>query len=112
MKKSHMRVAWLLIVLLSLPLLAQAQNWPSFRGANASGNGDGNNPPAVWDAEKGTNVLWKTEIPGLGHSSPVVWGERVFVTTAISTAAKSDFVHGLIDTGSSADDTSMHAFRV
>jgi len=107
-----MRAARLLLILFCLPLLAHAQNWPSFRGVNASGNGDGSNPPAAWDAEKGTNILWKTEIPGLGHSSPVVWGDRVFVTTAISSAAKSDFVHGLIETGNSADDTSTHTFRV
>src|SRR6185436_660259 len=89
-----------------------AQNWPSFRGPNGSGVGDGNNPPTVWDAEKSTNILWKTPIPGLGHSSPVIWGDRIFVTTAISSAANSQFVHGLTDTGASADDNSKHSWRV
>jgi hypothetical protein len=52
-------------------------NWPSFRGPDASGVADGQMPPTNWDVEKGTNVLWKTPIPGLGHSCPVVWGDRV-----------------------------------
>ncbi len=91
---------------------ADAQNWPSFRGQNGSGVADGNNPPTVWDAEKSTNILWKTPIPGLGHSSPVVWGDRVFVTTAVSSAANSQFVHGLTETSASADDTSKHSWRV
>jgi outer membrane protein assembly factor BamB len=90
----------------------QAQNWPSFRGLNASGVAEGNDPPAVWDAQKSINILWKTAIPGLGHSSPVVWGDRVFVTTAVSSAAHPQFVHGLTETGASADDNSLHSWRV
>ena len=50
-------------------------HWPSFRGPLASGVADGQNPPTLWDAETGHNVLWKTPIPGLGHSSPVVWDD-------------------------------------
>ncbi len=42
-------------------------------------------PPIHWDAAKGTNVVWKVEIPGLSVSSPIVWGDRVYVTTAISS---------------------------
>ena len=91
---------------------AQAQNWPTFRGPNASGVADGNTPPAVWDAEKSNNILWKTAIPGLGHSSPIVWEDRVFVTTAVSSAADSQFVHGLTETAASADDNSKHSWRV
>lgn len=89
-----------------------AQNWPSFRGQNASGVAEGANPPTVWDAEKSINILWKTAIPGLGHSSPIVWGDRVFVTTAVSSAENSQFVHGLTETAASADDNSKHCWRV
>jgi hypothetical protein len=85
---------------------AHAQNWPSFRGQNSAGVGDGHALPTTWDAEKSTNVSWKTAIPGLGHSSPVVWGDRIFVKTAVSSAANSQFVHGLTETPASADDTS------
>ena len=91
---------------------AYSQNWPSFRGQNGAGVSDAHALPATWDTEKSINVLWKTPIPGLGHSSPVVWGDRVFVTTAVSSAANSQFVHGLTDTPASADDTSKQSFRV
>src|SRR6185312_8437092 len=91
---------------------AYAQNWPSFRGQNGAGVGDGNAPPTTWDVEKSINVAWKTPIPGLGHSSPIVWGERVFVTTAVSSATTSEFVHGLTQTPASADDKSKHSYRV
>ncbi len=64
-----------LALCLGLVSAVSAQNWPSFRGQNGSGVADGNNPPTVWDAEKSSNILWKTPIPGLGHSSPVVCGE-------------------------------------
>nr|MDQ3013649.1 hypothetical protein [Acidobacteriota bacterium] len=49
--------------------VAQAQNWPSFRGLNASGVADGKSTPTSWDVEKNTNVAWKVEIPGLAHAS-------------------------------------------
>ncbi len=95
-----------------LVVSVHAQNWPSFRGHNASGVADGQSPPASWDAGKSVNILWKTPIPGLGHSSPVVWGDRLFITTAISSADGSQFVHGLTETSASAADTSKHSFRV
>ena len=49
--------------------------WPQFRGPFGSGIADGQNPPIQWNVETGENVLWKTPIPGLGHSSPVVQDE-------------------------------------
>jgi outer membrane protein assembly factor BamB len=61
-----------------------AQNWPSFRGANASGIGEGA-PPTTWDVAGGRNVRWKLAIPGLAHSSPIVWGDRVYLTTAVAS---------------------------
>jgi len=104
----------LLAVALTLGLTAVVypQNWPSFRGQNGAGVADGNTPPTTWDTEKSVNVLWKTPIPGLGHSSPIIWGDRIFVTTAVSSAANSQFVHGLTETAASADDNSKHSFRV
>jgi outer membrane protein assembly factor BamB len=59
-------------------------NWPSFRGRNGSGIGFGS-PPIRWDVKTGENIRWKTPIPGLAHSSPIVWGDRVFLTTAVSS---------------------------
>ena len=79
-------------VLLNLfAVIVNAQNWPSFRGPNASGVAEGTNPPITWDLEKSQNVLWKTDIPGLSHSSPIVWGNNVFVITAVSSEAKPTF---------------------
>jgi outer membrane protein assembly factor BamB len=89
---------------------SQAQNWPSFRGPNNSGIAAG--PlPIVWDGEKSTNILWKAELPGLGHSSPVVWGDRVFVTLAISSNATPN--HNPKDAGiDPSNDQSPHEWRV
>src|SRR5207248_11452790 len=65
-------------------VVTQPLNWPQFRGPNASGVADGQFPPTRFDVPRGLNVHWKTPVPGLGHSCPVVWGERVFLTTAVS----------------------------
>ena len=66
---------------------ALADNWPSFRGPNASGVADGQELPLHWEVASMTNVRFKTAIPGLGHSSPIVWGDRVFVTSAVQSEA-------------------------
>ncbi len=83
------RLAILVIFLSSITV--NAQNWPSFRGPNASGVAEGTNPPVTWDLGKSQNVLWKTDIPGLSHSSPIVWGNNIFVITAVSSEAKPTF---------------------
>ena len=59
-------------------------NWPSFRGTNAAGVGDGQGVVADWDVATGSHVKWKTAIPGLGTSSPIVWGNRAYVVSAAS----------------------------
>ena len=80
----------ILVLFLSATTI-HAQNWPSFRGPNASGVAEGTNPPITWDLEKSQNVLWKTNIPGLSHSSPIVWGNNIFVITAVSNDSSSTF---------------------
>lgn len=87
-------------------------NWPSFRGPNASGIADGQSPPTSWDAETLENVRWKTPIPGLGHSSPIVWGDRVFLTTAVSEDPNSFFRHGLDGRIDRRTDRSSHTWLV
>ena len=69
-------------------------NWPQFRGHGGLGIGSGN-PPIDWDIQTGQNVAWKTPIPGLGHSAPIVWGDRVFLTTAVN----SETDHPVVETG-------------
>jgi outer membrane protein assembly factor BamB len=72
-----------------------AAPWPSFRGANAAGNGDGQGAPSTWDLAKGSNVLWKTPLPGLANSSPIIWGERIYLTMAAGTKGDPTFRTGL-----------------
>src|SRR5687768_4468750 len=81
----------ILLSLLVLPALAAgdadpaATAWPQFRGPGASGVAPGDHAtPITWDVPAGKNVLWKASVPGLGLSSPVVWGDRVFITTAVA----------------------------
>lgn len=59
-----------------------AQNWPQWRGPGANGVAPGANPPATWSET--SNVRWKIPVPGRGSGSPIVWGDRVFLLTAVS----------------------------
>jgi outer membrane protein assembly factor BamB len=88
------------------------QNWPSFRGPGASGIADGQQPPTSWDAEKGIGIRWKTPIPGIGHSCPVIWGDRIFVTTAVSGDPKATIKPGLYGDVTSVVDNTVHSWRV
>jgi outer membrane protein assembly factor BamB len=85
---------------------APRATWPSFRGPQASGVSDGQNLPDRWDVQKGENILWRTPIPGLAHSSPVVWGNYVFVTSAVSSDPDASFRPGLYGDGDASKDTS------
>lgn len=87
-------------------------NWPSFRGPNASGIAEGFPTPTTWDAEKGANVVWKTPIPGLGHASPIVWGDRLFITSAINGTRKAPLKIGLYGDGDSAEDDEAQQWKV
>jgi outer membrane protein assembly factor BamB len=89
-----------------------ARNWPGFRGPGASGVADGQGAPVEWDVKSGKNVRWKTPIPGMANSSPIVWKDRIFVTTALSTAGDDTFRSGLYGDVDSVDDTSEHVFKV
>ncbi len=91
---------------------SDAGSWPSFRGADASGVAYGQDLPDEWNGETGDNILWKTAIPGLAHSSPVVWGERLFVTSAISSDEGATFRPGLYGDGDAATDRSHHRWMV
>lgn len=90
---------------------AIAQNWPSFRGPAATGVANGQDLPVAWDAA-GKNIAWKTPIPGLAHSSPIVWGDRVYVTTAVPTKQPIQFKGGLYGAGEPADDNLEQSWRI
>ncbi|HSU67908.1 MAG TPA: PQQ-binding-like beta-propeller repeat protein [Tepidisphaeraceae bacterium] len=70
-----------LVFVLLLGSLARAENWPQWRGPRGDGTSTEENVPTKWSGT--ANVRWKTEIPGIGHSSPVIWGDRIFVTTCL-----------------------------
>ncbi len=91
---------------------ATAQNWPSFRGPNATGVVEGRTMPVKWDAEKSSGILWKMPIPGLAHSSPVVWGNKVFITTAISTEQKPETRFGLYGDVAPVKENAKHTWKV
>jgi outer membrane protein assembly factor BamB len=97
------------------PQAAEAQvtvNWPSFRGANAAGIGDGADVPSTFDVETGESILWQVPVPGLGNSSPVVWGERLFVTTAVASQPVAGIRTGLSGAGDGHRDAVEHSWRV
>src|SRR6185503_20017545 len=89
-----------------------AQNWPSFRGTGASGVADGSPTAATWNAATGENVLWKTAMPGVAVSSPIVWADRVFVSTAISSDPSAGIRTGLYGDVEPAKDVSKHSWKV
>jgi outer membrane protein assembly factor BamB len=86
--------------------------WPSFRGPGAAGVADGMKLPDTWNVKTGENILWRVPIPGLAHSSPIVWGNRVFVTSAVSSLPKATFKPGLYGAGDAAEDRSKHRWMV
>jgi outer membrane protein assembly factor BamB len=87
-------------------------SWPSFRGTQASGIAEGQHLPDSWNGKTGENILWRTSIPGLAHSSPVVWGNRIFVTSAVSSDPKATFRPGLYGDGDASKDSSRHRWVV
>lgn len=90
----------------------RAGTWPAFRGVDASGVADGQNLPLTWNVESGANIRWKTAVPGLAHSSPIIWNGRVFVTSAVSSRDDATFKPGLYGEGTASDDRSVHRWIV
>ncbi len=86
--------------------------WPQFRGYLGSGILDQPDLPVSWSLGTGENVLWKTPVPGLAHSSPVIWDNFVFITSAVSSAKLDSLKIGLYGDIDMADDTSVHQFKV
>lgn len=91
---------------------AATATWPSFRGINASGVADDQKLPATWNVTTGENIRWSVPIPGLAHSSPIVWNDRVYVTTAISSRPDATFKPGLYGEGTASEDRSVHKWVV
>jgi outer membrane protein assembly factor BamB len=81
-------------------------HWPSFHGPQARGVGTGS-PPTTWNLDSGENVRWKTEIPGLAHASPVIWGDRIYLTTAVSSQKDPELKVGLYGAITPAKDQDL-----
>lgn len=77
-QSSHFLTVLSIIVSFSGSLFA-AENWPQFRGPRADGLSESKTLPVEWDVDK--NIAWMAEVPGLGWSSPVLWGGKIFLTT-------------------------------
>ncbi len=106
------KVTLSLVLVTVLVTVAQAQNWPQFRGPGAAGVVEGSPAAVSWDAQKAVNTRWKTKIPGLAHSSPVVWGDKVFITTAVTSAAKDETRFGLYGDVAPVKDDPKHTWKV
>jgi outer membrane protein assembly factor BamB len=87
-------------------------DWPQFRGIQANGIAEGFPLPATWDVAKGTNVVWKTPIPGLGLSSPIVWGDLTCLTTSISGKKDAGLRVGLYGDVRPVEDDTEHEWRL
>ena len=101
-----------LAIWLAADATTAAQRWPAFRGANAAGNGDGAPTPVTWDAATGENLLWKTPIPGVAVSSPIVWNNHVFVSTAVSSDPKAGIRTGQYGDVEPVNDATNHSWRL
>ena len=87
-------------------------NWPSFRGPQARGVVEGHSTPTTWNVKTSENIRWKTEIPGLAHSSPIIWGDRLFVTTVVTDDDNPYLRVGLYGESPDHPEKFDHAYRV
>src|SRR5262245_22699054 len=83
------------LALLALTSVSATDQWPKFRGPQSGAIPDDPALPDTWSETE--NVVWKTAIPGMGWSSPVVWDDHIFITSAISTGQEKAPVPGLYD---------------
>lgn len=86
-------------------------DWPGFRGINGAGVSTGTTP-TTWNVPKGEGVAWTAPLDGLGHSSPVIWGNQLCVTTANSETGNASMKLGLYGDIRSVDDSTEHTWRL
>jgi outer membrane protein assembly factor BamB len=97
-------------VLAASIVFACGADWPQFRGPNASGVDQSNPLPTRWNLDTGENVAWRAEISGLAHSSPIIWKDRVYLSTV--TGGKADLKVGLYGDIGAAEDNGPQTWRV
>ncbi len=105
----------LFVLSLAIPLTAQEAldkgHWPTFRGRFARGVSEGHKLPTTWDVEKGENIAWKIPIDGMAHSSPVIWGDRIYLTTATKDG-EAELKVGLYGSVAPVEDDSVHELKL
>src|SRR5918995_2549865 len=94
----------------AVPVLGR--DWPQFRGIHARGVADTAGTPMTWNVPEQRGVAWKTPVPGLGHSSPVIWGNTICVTTAISGKPDPELKVGLYGDIQPVQDDTVHTWKV
>jgi outer membrane protein assembly factor BamB len=104
MRAAMVSAAMALLVSTSAARPAPSANWPGFRGPHASGVADGQDLPDTWNVATNQNIAWVAALPGLAHSSPIVWGDRLYVTSAISSLPDASFKPGLYGEGTASAD--------
>jgi outer membrane protein assembly factor BamB len=118
---SQMNKKILLLVITSLLIYSLTEvsaqinperQWTAYRGRLSSGVLDNANLPETFDFVKMINIRWKTEVPGLGLSSPVIWGNKIFITSAVSQADKDGFKPGIYGDITPVRDFSIHEWKV
>lgn len=104
-----------LLLCLSCEIQAQVpynEQWPGFRGPQGCGFIENAKTATSWNIDSLKNIKWKTPIPGLGHSCPVIWDNYLFVTTASGKAESESLKVGLYGDIDEANDNSEHEFKV
>ncbi len=92
-KGCEMHRTWLgslivFLLVLAMPENGAAENWPLWRGPRGDGTSREPNVPVHWNGPSGENIVWRTAIPGRAHSSPIVWDDRIFLTSCLEEEAK------------------------
>ncbi len=103
---------WAISAFSLIPDIIPERQWSQFRGYQSSGVLDNANLPQTWNLDNNENVLWNIRLPGLGLSSPVIWGERLFVTTAVSEKDTEGLKEGIYGDIGSVNDDSEHEWKV
>ncbi len=117
MRRIQLVVGALCIVAATVTVFPKADakpgvDWPSFRGIGGAGVADGFPTATTWDVAAKKNVKWSVPVAGLGHSSPVIWGNRLCITTAISGKNDNSIKIGLYGDVTSVDDVTEHTWKV
>lgn len=99
----------ILAFILTTNAFAETMNWPQFRGANTDGLAEGATLPESWSTTE--NVVWKADVPGWGWSSPVIWGNKIFVTSAVSENERENLKVGGYP-GGRTKPTDVHRWMV